>query len=88
MATDLNTLDHKLKRIETKIVRFAEEMGIAIDADPDWLSVDDAARIVYVSTLGRSMLVMRTEAIARGATQRGKFYDIVFRGDVHGTLYL
>lgn len=78
----------RLKRIETKVVRFAEEMGIDTDVNFDWITVDDEARILYVSTLGRSFSVMHKEALKRGATKRGKFYDIIFRGDVHGTLFL
>ena len=78
----------RLKRIETKLVRFAEESGIDTDVTFDWMTIDDPARVIYVSTLGRSWLVMHKEALKRGATKRNKFYDIVFRGDVVGTIYL
>lgn len=79
---------NKLIRIESKLVRGFEEMGIDTDADPNWLSVDDAARVIYVSTIGRSFKLMHSAAIAKGAKQFGKEYDIVHKGDVVGTMTL
>ncbi|CAB5219948.1 hypothetical protein UFOVP232_10 [uncultured Caudovirales phage] len=76
----------RLTRIETKLVRGFEELGVNIDKDNDWLSVDDEARVVYVSTLGRSMTVMLSDMARAGAKQLGKEYDIVHRGDLIGTV--
>ena len=88
MTTDNQEFLRSLRRIETKLVLFAEAMGVHTEADPDWLTVDDDARIIYVSTTARSYVVMHATALARGATKRGKFYDIIHKGDVIGTLYL
>lgn len=79
---------NKLIRIESKLVRGFEELGVDTDADPNWLSVDDAARVIYVSTIGRSFKLMHSTAIAKGAQQFGKEYDIVHKGDVIGTMTL
>lgn len=79
---------NRLKRVETKVVRFAEEMGKDTDVDHDWMTVDDPALVIYVSTLSRSMMVMREEARKRGATQMGKSYDVVHKGVVVATLEL
>lgn len=79
---------NRLKRLETKLVRFAEEMGKDTDVDHDWMTVDEPALVIYVSTLSRSMMVMREEARKRGAKSVGKSYDVVHKGVVVATLEL
>lgn len=78
----------RLRRVETKLIRGFEELGIDTDTDPEWLTVDDASRTIYVRSLGRSLAVTLTAARRSGATQLGKPYEIVHRGDVVGTLIL
>jgi len=65
-----------------------EELGADTDVDPHWLSVDEASRVIYVSTLGRSFKIMHSVAVQKGAAQFGKEYDIVHKGDVVGTVTL
>ena len=76
----------RLTRMETKLVRGFEELGVNIDKDNEWITVDDEARVVYISTIGRSMTVMLSDMARLGATQYGKEYDIVHRGDLIGTV--
>ncbi len=84
----LTNIEARLRRIETKIVRGFEELGIDTGAEPDWLTVDDSAATLYVSTLGRSITVVLAEAKKRGASLRNKPYDIVHRGEVVGTIII
>lgn len=77
---------NRLTRIESKLVRGFEELGVNIDAQSDWVSVDDASREVYISTLGRSIMVLLTDMKRAGATQVGKTYDIVHRGECIGSV--
>lgn len=77
---------NRLTRIETKLVRGFEELGVNIDKDEDWLTLDEASAVVYVSTLGRSMIVMLSDMARAGANKEGKEYDIVHRGDIVGTI--
>ena len=79
-------LINRLTRIETKLVRGFEELGVNIDKDTEWLSVDEPNRVVYISTLGRSMTVMLSDMQRAGATKESDWYDIVHRGDVVGTI--
>lgn len=88
MASYDRELMNRLVRIESKLVRGFEELGVNIDADHDWITVDDAARVVYISTLGRSLTVMLSDMARLGATQFGKAYDIVHKGDFVGTVLL
>lgn len=75
-----------LTRIESKLVRGFEELGINIDKDPEWLSVDDDAGVVYVTTLGRSMMVIIADMQRKGASREGYPYEIVFNGEAVGTI--
>jgi hypothetical protein len=80
------TID-RLKRIETKLVRFAEELGIDTEVNRDWLTVDEPNHVIYISTMGRSLLVMKREAERKGAPEgKGKTYEIVHKGNVVGTI--
>lgn len=81
-------LMNRMTRIETKLVRGFEELGVNIDKDNEWITVDDDARVVYISTLGRSMTVMLSDMTRLGATQYGKDYDVIHRGDLIGTIVL
>lgn len=78
----------RLKRMETKIVRGFEELGIDTDVDPNWITVDNDSRVIYLANLGRSIAVIRKEAVKRGGMVFNKPYDLIHRGDVVGTLYL
>lgn len=79
---------NRLVRVESKLVRGFEELGVNIASRDDWISVDEPARTVYVSTLGRSLTVMLNDMARGGAAQWGKAYDIVHKGDVVGTVVL
>ncbi len=86
--TSMIDLAERLRRIETKLVRGFEELGVDTESHADWLSVDDPSRTIYVSTQGRSLQVIRNVAKQRGATQVGKPYELVQKGNVIGTLVL
>jgi len=74
------TVERRLVRIESKLVRGFEELGVNIDKDIDWLSVDEPARTIYISTLGRSLTVMLSDMQRNGAAQVGEMYDVVHKG--------
>ena len=86
MATPHQELMNRLVRIESKLVRGFEELGVNIDGDNDWLTVDDASRVVYVATLGRSMQVLLTDMARKGATHLGKEYEVIHKGNVVATI--
>ena len=86
MASYEREVMSRLIRIESKLVRGFEELGVNIDKDTDWLSVEDDARIVYISTLGRSMTVMLSDMARAGATHYNREYEIIHKGDVVGTI--
>lgn len=75
-------LTARLVRIESKLVRGFEELGVELGVDKRWLTVDDAANTIYVSTLGRSMQVIIQEMKALGATKVGEYYEVVSGGQV------
>lgn len=73
---------NRLVRIESKLVRGFEELGVELGVDKEWLSVEDLSNTVYVSTMGRSMQVIIQEMKARGATKVGEYYEVVCGGEV------
>lgn len=76
----------RLTRLESKLVRGFEELGVSLDVDRNWLTVDNAHNVVYVSTLGRSMLVILQEMKARGANKENEVYEIVHKGNAIGSI--
>ena len=83
-----NEIVDRLRRVETKLVRFAEELGVNTDVDPGWLTVNDDERLIYLATLSRSVFVMSREAVKRGATHLKEAYGLVYRGQQVGTITL
>ena len=87
----LTEVTERLRRIETKLVVFAEGMGVDTDAGTDWLTLDEPNKVIYLSTLGRSLAVIHALAVKKGAGMTRKdgnrvVYDIVHRGELVGTL--
>lgn len=77
---------NRVMRIETKLTRGFEELGVNIDADTEWLTLDEEQCVVYVATMGRSLTVLLSDMARAGAKQEGKQYDIVHRGEVVGAV--
>jgi hypothetical protein len=71
--------NERLRRIETRLMRGFEEIGVDLYDQKDWLTVDESSHTIYVATLGRSIQVINNTAKKQGA-QLGKLYDIVWRG--------
>ena len=71
----------RLTRTESKLVRGFEELGITTDTRNNWLTVDDDARIVYVDTIGRSLMVLLADMARQGATHYGDNYEVVHKGE-------
>jgi dihydroxyacetone kinase-like predicted kinase len=82
----LAEVQSRATRTESKLVRFAEELGLNIENDPNWLTVNNDTLTVYVGTLGRSMLVIQTDMKRNGALHVGKVYDLVHRGENVGSI--
>jgi hypothetical protein len=86
MASYEREVMNRLVRIESKLVRGFEELGVNIDKDENWVTVDDASRTVYISTLGRSLTVLLSDMARAGATGVDKDYDIVHKGTKVGVI--
>lgn len=82
--TKRDDITARLIRIESKLVRGFEELGVSLDVDNKWLTVDDESNTVYISTMGRSMQVIIQEMKLRGATKVGDYYELVNGGKVVG----
>ena len=78
----------RLTRMESKLVRGFEELGISTDKKTDWLTVDDDARVVYVDTIGRSLMVLLNDMVRVGATHIGEQYEVVHRSQTVAVIEL
>lgn len=81
----IDEVGERLRRIETRVMRGFEEIGVDLYDQKDWLSVDEASKTIYVATLGRSIQVINNTAKKQGAVL-GKLYDVVWRGKAKVTL--
>jgi hypothetical protein len=85
---DLRDLHQRVQRIESKLVRGFEELGVNISTDDNWMTVDNDHKVVYIDSLGRSLMVIRSDMLRHGADRYGHAYDLVHRGDVVGTIMM
>jgi hypothetical protein len=86
VATFEKSVMARLVRVESKLVRGFEELGVNIDQEDDWLIVDDNNNYVHISTLGRSIIVILTEMARNGATKEGHEYELIHNGEMIGTV--
>ena len=78
----------RLIRVESKLVRGFEELGIDLDVNKDWLVVDNEQRSVHLKTLGRSIKVMLEEMKYKGANYYGDVYTMYYQKQQVGSIRL
>ena len=83
-----NEILNRLVRVESKLSRGFEELGISTDGNTAWLRVDDLQRTVHITTLGRSLAVILSDMQRQGATQIGKEYSIYHGTELVGMVIL
>ena len=81
-----DTLESRLIRIESKLVRGFEELGVSLNAERNWLTVDNEQKIIYLSTIGNSIITVLSEMEKQGASHDGSEYKIMHKGDAIGKL--
>ena len=74
------SIESKLTRMETKMIRGFEELGADTSFDHNWLSVE--GNTIYITTLGRSLIVMISTAKKQGAKIDEQKYDVVYRDKI------
>ncbi|WP_411358234.1 hypothetical protein [Pseudidiomarina salilacus] len=83
---NIESLYKRLVRLETKLSRGFEELGICLESDPNWLKVDEKRKRVLLSNEGRSLIVIREAMRRQGAMSVGELYELVYAGAVIGTI--
>ena len=76
--SNLASIENRLTRMETKLIRGFEELAVDTDIDPDWLSVQDGT--IFISNMGRSLKVIMETAKKKGAKIGEHEYEIVHKG--------
>lgn len=82
-----NEILNRVSRLETRLVRGFEELGVDTGGQ-NWMVVDDVNRTASITTLGRSVMVILTQLRRAGATQIGKSYDLLYKGRIVGSVVL
>ncbi len=82
----LDMIQERLARIETRMVRGFEEIGINVTGDRSWLIVSNDARTIDVNSSARSLHVIRETAKAKGALY--KEYTLLENGQPVGSIKL
>lgn len=76
--SNLASIENRLVRMETKLIRGFEELGVDTETDPNWLTV--IGDTIEVTTLGRSLMVIIETAKKKGAKIGQQEYVIVHKG--------
>lgn len=79
-----DTQQRVLARIEAKMTRGFESLGVSVEKDADWMSVDEAKREVRMTTMSHSLKVVLAEMGRRGAKQRGAEYEMIYQDGTVG----
>lgn len=66
------------------MTRGFESLGVSVDKDVDWMTVDDVKREVRITTMSHSLKVVLAEMARRGATKRGSEYELIYQDGTVG----
>ena len=76
---------NRLVRIESRLVRGFEELGINIDSDDQWFLIDDVNKTITLKTLGRSFKVLQN--LANKPNKNAKIpYSLYFENELFGQI--
>ena len=78
-------LANRLVRIETRLVRGFEELGINIDSDDQWFFIDDINKTITLKTLGRSFKVLQNLVNKPDKTAKIP-YSLYFKNELFGQI--
>lgn len=88
MNDEHKDLVRRMIRIESRLVRGFEEIGVDLSVETGWLTVNNEKQEVYINSLGRSFSVMLNTMKENGANRFGQAYDIIYKNELVGTIVL
>ena len=81
----ISSLTSRLIRIESKLVRGFEELGINIDSDEQWIDINDDKKTINLNTLGRSLMVIYNTANLSDSHPK-EAYSLYFKNKLIGEI--
>jgi hypothetical protein len=81
----ISALTSRLIRIESKLVRGFEELGINIDTDEQWIDINDNEKRINLKTLGRSLMVIYNTVNISDTNQKEP-YSLYFENNLIGEI--
>lgn len=88
MNDEHKDLVRRMIRIESRLVRGFEEIGVDLSVETGWLTVNNEKQEVYINSLGRSFSVMLNTMKENGANRFGQAYDVIYKNELVGTIVL
>ncbi len=76
----------RITRIETKLARGFEEMGIDIAEKNDWVTIDLNKKSIHLKTIGRSLMVLQKVMAQNGVRKIGEEFTIYYKNQYFGSI--
>ena len=86
MNDEHKDLVKRMIRIESRLVRGFEKIGVDLSVEEDWLTVNNERTEVHVTSFGGSFMVMLKTMKENGANRFGQTYDILYKNELIGSM--
>lgn len=84
--SDLKDLKRRLIRIESKMVRAFDSIGLNTCVSDDWLEVNQQDKVIKLLTNDRSLTAIKNELLKKGIPQFKATYNLYSNGDMIGSI--
>ena len=84
--SELKELKKRLIRIESKMVRAFDSIGLNTSVDDVWLEVKQQDKVINLLTNDRSLTAIKNELLKKGIPQFKGSYNLYFNGEIIGSI--
>lgn len=84
--SELKDLKRRLIRIESKMVRAFDSIGLNTFVGDDWLEVKQQDKVINLLTNDRSFTAIKNELLKKGIPQFKATYNLYSNGDIIGSI--
>ena len=84
--SEINELKKRLIRIESKMVRAFDSIGLNTYVDDEWLDVNQQDKVISLMVNDRSLPAIRNELVKKGIPHVKATYSLYFGGEIIGSI--
>jgi hypothetical protein len=84
--SEISEIKKRLIRIESKMVRAFDSIGLNTYVDDDWLDVNQQDKVISLMVNDRSLPAIRNELIKKGIPQVKATYSLYFDAEMIGSI--